>query len=68
MLPSIFRHYSCGCDRYRRVGRDVQPGRIQGSNIPSNMVSLGVSLVELALGRFSFSEDQAPDDPDLEAL
>ena len=31
-------------------------------------MSLGVSLVELALGRFSFPEDQAPDDPDLEDL
>jgi mitogen-activated protein kinase kinase len=54
----------------RRVGRDAQPERIQGAQytVKSDVWSLGVSLIELALGRFPFSEDHASDDSDLEDL
>ena len=48
----------------------MQPERIQGAQytVKSDVWSLGVSLIELALGRFPFSEDQASDDSDLEDL
>jgi len=48
----------------------MSPERIQGAQytVKSDVWSLGVSLIELALGRFPFSEDQASDDSDLEDL
>lgn len=48
----------------------MQPERIQGAQytVKSDVWSLGVSLIELALGRFPFSEDHASDDSDLEDL
>lgn len=49
-----------------------QPERIQGAQytVKSDVWSLGISLIELALGRFPFSEDDASDSDlsDLEDL
>ena len=44
---------------------DIQPERIQGAQytVKSDVWSLGISLIELALGRFPFSDDA--DDSDL---
>lgn len=46
-----------------------QPERIQGAQytVKSDVWSLGISLIELALGRFPFSEDDS-DDSDLSDL
>ena len=50
----------------------MQPERIQGAQytVKSDVWSLGISLIELALGRFPFSEDDASDSDlsDLEDL
>lgn len=48
---------------------DAQPERIQGAQytVKSDVWSLGISLIELALGRFPFAESQA-DDSDLSDL
>lgn len=48
----------------------MSPERIQGAQytVKSDVWSLGVSLIELALGRFPFSEDHVSDDSDLEDL
>ena len=52
--------------------RLLQPERIQGAQytVKSDVWSLGISLIELALGRFPFSEDDASDSDlsDLEDL
>lgn len=47
----------------------TQPERIQGAQytVKSDVWSLGISLIELALGRFPFSESD-PDDSDLSDL
>ena len=47
----------------------AQPERIQGAQytVKSDVWSLGISLIELALGRFPFSESD-PDDSDLSDL
>ena len=44
-----------------------QPERIQGAQytVKSDVWSLGISLIELALGRFPFSESASDDDSDL---
>ena len=41
-----------------------QPERIQGAqySVKSDVWSLGISLIELALGRFPFAEDDGDDD------
>jgi len=45
----------------------LQPERIQGAQytVKSDVWSLGISLIELALGRFPFSESASDDDSDL---
>ncbi|KAI0248641.1 kinase-like domain-containing protein [Lactifluus subvellereus] len=45
----------------------MSPERIQGSpyTVKSDVWSLGISLIELALGRFPFSESASDDDSDL---
>ena len=47
-----------------------QPERIQGAQytVKSDVWSLGISLIELALGRFPFSESSSDDDSDLSDL
>ncbi|KAG6330898.1 hypothetical protein ID866_8192 [Astraeus odoratus] len=49
--------------------KHTQPERIQGAQytVKSDVWSLGISLIELALGRFPFSETD-PDDSDLSDL
>lgn len=51
------------------VGTSVymSPERIQGAeySVKSDVWSLGVTLIELAIGRFPFSEDSESDDSDL---
>lgn len=46
----------------------MSPERIQGAQytVKSDVWSLGISLIELALGRFPFSEDSSSDDSDIE--
>ena len=48
------------------VHSDLQPERIQGAQytVKSDVWSLGISLIELALGRFPFAESSS-DDSDL---
>jgi mitogen-activated protein kinase kinase len=50
-----------------RSERASQPERIQGAQytVKSDVWSLGISLIELALGRFPFSESASDDDSDL---
>ena len=50
-----------------RSERVSQPERIQGAQytVKSDVWSLGISLIELALGRFPFSESASDDDSDL---
>lgn len=45
----------------------AQPERIQGAQytVKSDVWSLGISLIELALGRFPFSDSSSDDDSDL---
>ena len=48
----------------------LQSEHIQGAQytVKFEVRSLGISLIDLVLGQFPFSEDQASDDSDLEAL
>ncbi|KAI0269950.1 kinase [Gloeopeniophorella convolvens] len=48
----------------------MSPERIQGAQytVKSDVWSLGISLIELALGRFPFSESASDDDSDLSDL
>ncbi|KAH0831961.1 kinase-like domain-containing protein [Lanmaoa asiatica] len=57
------------CARSHHPHDVVQPERIQGAQytVKSDVWSLGISLIELALGRFPFSESD-PDDSDLSDL
>jgi mitogen-activated protein kinase kinase len=50
-----------------RSERVSKPERIQGAQytVKSDVWSLGISLIELALGRFPFSESASDDDSDL---
>ena len=68
MLQSFGHPFRKSADMYWPC--DAQPERIQGAQytVKSDVWSLGVSLIELALGRFPFSEDHASDDSDLEDL
>jgi mitogen-activated protein kinase kinase len=47
-----------------RYGLSLQPERIQGAQytVKSDVWSLGISLIELALGRFPFSESTSDDE------
>lgn len=47
-----------------------QPERISGDpyTVKSDVWSLGITLIELALGRFPFSSDDSPDDDDEDDL
>ena len=47
-----------------------QPERIQGAQytVKSDVWSLGISLIELALGRFPFADSSSDDDSDLSEL
>jgi len=44
----------------------MSPERIQGAayTVRSDVWSLGITLIELALGRFPFADEADPDDPD----